>query len=351
MKSEFSSLMTLLLLFSLVIGSTPASNPQRDLLAGPATWKPLTWSELRTQVFSWLDATKTDADTRQRLAQQWPESEPTEIADRLSYLVATFAQVDTNVAQLMAAVTAEETPRTLPPTSWLDNSGLGAFVSNNCRLYLGRWAAQQQLYDEALEQLDALTTEDVIDPATLLFYQAVVRQRLLQKEEALESLSKLLAGAEDVPRRYLAVAQLMRPDLENLDDDSLDHIARRMDDIRRRLEFGRANEKVRQIEDGVIESLDKLIEKAKQQQQRQSQSGPPQGNQPGRPAPDSRILPGRGPGEVTKKDIGERSGWGDLPPKEREAALQQIGREFPAHYRDAVEQYFRRLAGSESEQE
>ena len=28
-----------------------------------------------------------------------------------------------------------------------------------------------------------------------------------------------------------------------------------------------------------------------------------------------------------------------------EAALQQIGKEFPSHYRDVIEQYFRRLAG------
>ena len=32
---------------------------------------------------------------------------------------------------------------------------------------------------------------------------------------------------------------------------------------------------------------------------------------------------------------------------EREQALQQIGREFPAHYREAIEQYFKRLAAGE----
>jgi len=40
-------------------------------------------------------------------------------------------------------------------------------------------------------------------------------------------------------------------------------------------------------------------------------------------------MEGKGPGEVTKKDVGSKSGWGDLPPKEREEALQQIGRDFP----------------------
>ena len=47
---------------------------------------------------------------------------------------------------------------------------------------------------------------------------------------------------------------------------------------------------------------------------------------------------------MTKKPIGSGSGWGDLPPKERDEALQQIGRDFPSYYHDVVEQYFRRLA-------
>jgi hypothetical protein len=59
-------------------------------------------------------------------------------------------------------------------------------------------------------------------------------------------------------------------------------------------------------------------------------------------------MGGRGPGNVTKKDIGSGSGWGNLPPKEREEAMQQIGRDFPSHYRDVIEQYFRRLAAEGS---
>lgn len=321
-----------------------------DPLVAPSAWKPPQWGEVRTQVLAWLEASHADDQTQNRVLKRWPDSEPNGMTDRLGYLVETFALADKRIADAVTALTVAA-PQSLPPTEWLSSSEYSEFVTDNFMLYLGRWAVQQQLYDEALEQLDGLTTDDVIDPAGLLFYQTVVRQRLLQKEKALESLRRLLAGAEHVPRRYLAVAELMRPDLENLKDDSLDHIARRMDDIRRRLQFGRADQKVREIEDGVIESLDKLIEEAKRQQQQQAQSGAPPGGSSGQPAPDSRILPGRGPGEVTKKDIGDGSGWGDLPPKQREAALQQIGREFPAHYRDAIEQYFRRLAGSEKNQE
>ena len=73
----------------------------------------------------------------------------------------------------------------------------------------------------------------------------------------------------------------------------------------------------------------------------------PGGNQSSSPAPDSAPLQGKGPGDVTAKNIGHQSGWGDLPPKQREEALQAIGKEFPSHFRDAIEAYFKRLATDE----
>ena len=67
------------------------------------------------------------------------------------------------------------------------------------------------------------------------------------------------------------------------------------------------------------------------------------------PATESRTAKGKGPGEVKSKNIGNHSGWGDLPPKEKEEAIQQISKEFPSHYRDIIEQYFRKLASEEEE--
>jgi DNA-binding transcriptional MerR regulator len=174
---------------------------------------------------------------------------------------------------------------------------------------------------------------------------------LLNKDAGLKAIQELLEEPEQSPRRYAAVAKLMQEDLRQLKEDSLDHIARRMDDIRRRLGLGRGDQKVRKVEDGVIESLDKLIKDLEEQQRRQQQASSGSNTQSSRPAPDSRILGGKGPGEVAKKDVGNKDGWGNLPPKQREDAMQQIGREFPSHYRDVIEQYFRKLAGENSGQE
>jgi hypothetical protein len=144
----------------------------------------------------------------------------------------------------------------------------------------------------------------------------------------------------------------MQHDLEGLREDSLDHISRRMDDIRRRLAQGRSGERVQTIENGVIESLDKLIKKAEdqlQQQQAQMQAGSPQ-QRPSSPMQDSQISrqSAPAPGKVDRRDVGHKAGWGNMNDKDREKAMQEIGREFPSHYREVIEEYFRRLAAEES---
>ena len=48
------------------------------------------------------------------------------------------------------------------------------------------------------------------------------------------------------------------------------------------------------------------------------------------------------------RDVGNSGGWGDLPEKEREKDLQQIQENFPPHYRDIIEQYFKRMSETEN---
>ena len=59
---------------------------------------------------------------------------------------------------------------------------------------------------------------------------------------------------------------------------------------------------------------------------------------------ESQIAGGGANGDVDRKNIEDRDGWGKLPPAERQQALQQISRDLPTHYREAIEAYFRKLA-------
>jgi hypothetical protein len=302
----------------------------------------------------WLEKTNPTPAVRANAAALWTRlpQQPSG-GELLDCLVQSVALADANAAKLMELCSRPRSSLSsleLPSQAWLQDSKLPPLVTANCRLFYGRWLVQGAWFDEALDQLSPLGPADVVAPAELLFYQGVVYHRLLQQEQAAKAIDELLDGADTSPRRYVEIARLMQADLETLKPDTLDHIARRMGDIQRRLELGRAGPKVRKVEDGVIESLDKLIKKLEDaQQQASSSSSSNGGNRPTQPLPNSRPVTGKGPGRVTKRNIGNRSGWGDLPPKEREEAMQQIGRDFPPHYRDVIEQYFRRLATEDNE--
>ena len=162
---------------------------------------------------------------------------------------------------MFEACNTEHTSPVPPDAKWLDDQTLPDALRNNLHLFYARWLAQQGLYDEVLLALEGLTTEDVVDPAGMLFYRLVAHQQLVQPEQSRAALVQLLEQEAALPRRYRQVAQLIQRDLAGLKDESLDHIARRMNDVRRRLEFGRAGKQVQMVEDGVVDSLDKIIKK------------------------------------------------------------------------------------------
>jgi hypothetical protein len=315
-----------------------------------ASWDVPAAEAIRELALAWLAEFEAPPEARARGEALWASAgEEDNRPHALDLVSATLAAVDPRAAVLVEFCARPRQGVKLPDVAWLADEKTAPFERANLRLYYGRWLAQEALYDEAAEQLAELEPAAVVDPASLLFYQAVVQHRLLDRTKGLATIGRLLERADALPKRYTSLARLMQADLEGLKDESLDHISRRMDDIRRRLDLGRAGPKVREVEDGVIASLDKLIEEMEKQQQAAAaaaaaRSSGQQPQLPTRPLPDSMPMGGKGAGQVAKKPIGNSSGWGDLPPRERDEALQQIGKEFPAHYRDMIEQFFRKLA-------
>ena len=181
-----------------------------------------------------------------------------------------------------------------------------------------------------------------------------VKNKYLSRNSEFNNLKK---GMKDVHpctailKRYRELGERMILDIEGLEPKSLDHISSRMGDVAGRLDLGRANEKTVEIEDGIVKDLDEQIEKLEKQleqmMKRQQQSSSP--SQSPNPPQSGQPLGGpSGKGHVDRKDVGSGSGWGDLPEKEREKDLQQIQENFPPHYRDIIEQYFKRMSETEN---
>ena len=328
------------------LGAAAAVAAENTFLSGP-TWQTPTPSGVAAQLEEYLHSAGIAPDRQALVRDTWRSAGEGE-ADLLDRLANSLAKADEQVAELVAFCNRPGTPGPLPEFAWLANSENPRLVRHNMRLYLARWLVQQGYYDEALSWTDGLATDDVVAPDALLFYRAIAQHRLVRPNEADATLGQLLQREEGLPARYQKLANLMRQDLAGLEDESLDHIARRMEDIRRRLALGRSGERVQGVENDVIESLDKLIKKAEDQmQQSQCAAGSAGGQQSGTPMQDSRLAELKAPGKVEPRDIGRGAGWGNLPDKDREKALQEIGREFPSHYREVIEEYFRRLAAEE----
>ena len=322
---------------------TPADSAAE--FAREASWSPPQPRDVRARVEEALGRLpQADAAARQRLDATW-DAVAAGRGDILDAVLESIAVREPRAAAMVAAMARNAEP----DASWLEDPPIDTFLRDAVRLWWGRELVRRDRFDEALPLLGGLDPTTSVDPATLLFHRAACQHWLLDADGAIESLDRLLEREGQLPARYARVARLLRADAAGIDRESLDHIARRMRDVGRRLALGRAGAGTRELQDGVIESLDKLIKKLEDQQQQQDQGGGGGGGGSGQggegtPMDDSRIAGGKGAGDVQKRDIGAEDGWGNLPPHEREEALQQIGREFPPHYREAIEQYFKRLA-------
>ncbi|MBI3839432.1 MAG: hypothetical protein HY288_16050 [Planctomycetia bacterium] len=92
------------------------------------------------------------------------------------------------------------------------------------------------------------------------------------------------------------------------------------------------------------DAVDKLTALIKLLEERRGGNGSGGGNNPTDPLKDSMIV--GGPGGSGPLHAARRNGnaWGQLPAHKRDQILQSMTEGFPAHYRQILERYYRRLA-------
>lgn len=326
--------------------------------------KALTSEDARARTEAWLKkVNKNDQGTQQALQQIWARTDSPlfdKVADSLALGNADAAKMLAEARDLKAAA-----PKTVPAI--MKDQKLDAFFRSNLALTYARALSNRRIYEEALEAMKTVKPEDVVDPASYLFHRAVAEYSLLEKPEAIHSISRLLDDTVDAPERYRMLAALMFLDMQSWKAKDLGAIARKMDNIERRLEMARGGPHTQKLQKEVIARLDELIkEKENQQQQQQQQSssggggngggcpngGPGSSGQPSdnkqasAPQPDSFGGNATGPGRVEdKKDLKKLvEGWGKLPEKERAKAMASILEDLPPSYRQIIEEYYNREA-------
>jgi hypothetical protein len=312
-------------------------------------------TEIRAQAEAWLKGIgKTDAATAQKLQGIWAKGDRS-LMDRLAD---TLGLGDAEAARILADAAD---PLALAPTKVpeiLKDAKRPAFFRANLALTYARHLSNRRVHEEALEALKLTRPEDVVDPAAYLFHRAVCEHAMLQKDPASLTIGRLLEDTPGAPERYRAVGALMLLDMQGWRQKDLGDVARKMGNVERRLELARGGPHTQKLQKEIVLRLDELIKELENKAKKSSSSnggscpnggqpsgGPPNGNNPTSPATESGIATGGGPGHVNQRkfrDLQER--WGNLPERDRQRALQDLTAGLSSTHREAIENYFRKLA-------
>ncbi len=322
-----------------------ASHAAAEMYAPPKT------DEVRGRVLAWLSEKNLSEAQREQVTAVWMGLGESVAPDRLLELVVqSFAIADPDVLKLQNECNSVASGLTGPNADFLKQQARSPFYLANMNLFYGRFLVERRLFDEAWEILKSIDAHQVVDPSSLFFFQAVAAQGMLELKPALDAIDQLLTHTERVPVRYSATATLMQADLKGLQEKSLGESARLMADSERRLELGRAGEKVQGVQERIIANLDEIIKKTEQQQGGGGGGGGGGGqggsNQnSGDAADDSRVKGEEAPGETDKKRFENKGSWGNLPEKDLAKAKNDLNKNFPSHYEQAIEKYTKKLAG------
>ncbi|MDA0253606.1 MAG: hypothetical protein O3A18_01830, partial [Planctomycetota bacterium] len=255
-----------------VLSVAAARDPE---LAREPSWRPPDLPDLRRRLDDWLAGERVAEDLdgiRAEVSAIWDRHAAAGPAgDLLDAVIAIVTLVDPR-AEGIRRLPNENPAAIEAATTWLGSPATAEVERDAVRLWLGRELVRRDRFEEALRLLESLPVESAVDPAAVLFYRGCCQHWLLEKEAAVESFDTLLEREDTIPLRYARMARLLRADIAAVEPRSLDHIARRMRDVRRRLDLGRAGERTRQVQRSVVESLDALIDELEQQRQQQSGS-------------------------------------------------------------------------------
>jgi hypothetical protein len=213
---------------------------------------------VREQAEAWLKATgKTDAATQEKLAAIWKQAERP-LLDRVT---ATLALGSAQAATLLqeASNPLQAAPTKVPDL--LTDKKASTFFRANLTMAYARALAHRRVFEEALQALETVRAEDVADPATYLFYRAVCEHGLLQKQQASQTINRLLDDVAASPERYKTVSLLMLLDMETWKDKDLGEVARKMENVERRLDLARGGPETQRQQKEIVRRLDEIIKK------------------------------------------------------------------------------------------
>jgi hypothetical protein len=216
----------------------------------------------RSQALDWLKGVRPMADdTKKEFDALWSQSDRS-LLDRVAD---TLALGDAQAAKLLAEARDSGTTAPTKVPDLLKDEKQSAFYRSNLALAYAKALSNRRIHEEALDALRLVKPENVVDPAGYFFVRAVAEHALLLKNEAFRSIVGVVEDVTDAPDRYKIVSLLMLYDMQSWKDKDLGWIARKMDNIERRLELARGGPQTQKMQTEVVRRLDEIIKELENQ--------------------------------------------------------------------------------------
>jgi len=259
----------------LSLGSVALGNEKKPAAFGAL--EAMSAAQAQTKFGAWLkEVGKADDANLQKLKAIWKDEART-VLDRVAD---SLALGDPIAAKLIAEARDPNAPAPIVLPAVFKDEKTSAFYRANLGLVYARSLTNRRVYEEGLDILKLFSVSDVADPAAYLFHRAVCEHAMLQKPEATRTIVRLLEEGRAVsPERYQTVATLMLLDMHTWKDKDLGDIARKMDNIERRLEIARGGPETRRQQREVLNRLDEIIKKL--ENQKKKKPGDPKDGKPG----------------------------------------------------------------------
>jgi hypothetical protein len=259
----------------LAVASGPAfGNDKKQASFGAL--EALSAAEAQTKVAAWLkEAGKMDEATTQKLSAIWKDNTRS-ILDRLAD---SLALGEPTVANLISEARDANAPAPVVLPKVFKDEKTSAFYRANLALIYARSLVNRKVYEEALDTLKLFSADQVADPASYLFHRAVCEHALGRKPEATKTIQRLLEEGHAIsPDRYKTVSTLILLDMHTWKDKDLGDIARKMDNIGRRLDIARGGPETQRQEREVLNRLDEMIKKLENQNKKKKPGQPGDGD-------------------------------------------------------------------------
>jgi hypothetical protein len=215
----------------------------------------------RNQALDWLKGVgKTDETTLKAFEAIWKGE-----SSVLEKVAASLVLGDPAARALLDEARDPESPAPTQVPALLKDAKKPVFYRANLALAYAKSLSGRRIYEEALDTLSSVKVEQVVEPATYLFHKAVAEHALTRAREAQTSIVRLLDDVPDAPERYKTVAALMVFDMLTWKEKDLGEIARKMDNIERRLDLARGGPTTRKIQKEVVARLDEIIKELENQ--------------------------------------------------------------------------------------